>query len=205
MKNMSFGKLMAIFGGILVVVVIAAIAIIKITNSQKQGASVVTQRHQLQEQKPDVLGERLKAQQDLQAAQATSAAQAASQTQAVQQAIQQGNAVVIQRLDGFSTDVAALDQRITALEGKRTATELVVKPKHKARTSAVKLLAKGATPIPASAGYTVQSTVGNRAWIETDDKTESIAVGETLPPVAKALRVVAVDADSGIVITTHDR
>lgn len=207
MKNMSFGKLMAIFGGILVVVVIAAIAIITITNKQKQGSSVVTQRHQQQpqEQKPDVLGERLKAQQDSQAAQAASAAQSATQTQAVQQAIQQGTAVVIQRLDGVSTDVAALDQRITALEGKRTTTELVVKPKHKAKTSAVKLLAKDATPIPASSGYKVQSTVGNRAWVETGDQTDSVSVGEALPPVAKALRVLAVDADSGIVITTHAR
>lgn len=202
MKNMSFGKLMAIFGGIFVVVIIAAVVIIKMTNSTKQGASVVTQRHQQpqQEQKPDVLGERLKAQQDLQNSQAASAAQ----TQIMQQTIQQGNTAITQRLDSLASDITAIDQRLLALEGKRATSEIVVKSPRKQKISAIKQLAKGATPIPTSSGYKVQSTVGARAWVDAGEHSDSVSVGETLPPVAKVLRVRAVDSDSGIVITTHD-
>lgn len=205
MKNMSFGKLMAIFGGSLVVVIILAVVIIKATSGPKPGSTVVTQRHQtqFQTQQPDILAEQLRREQEASAAAREMSAQ---QAQAMQQALQQQNQAVMYRLDGIAIGLNALDQRITAIENSRRPTGVqVIKPERKPRTSPVKQLEKGATPLPANSGYKVQATVGKRAWIAAGEHEDSVSVGETLPPVKKPLVVRAVDNESGIVITSATR
>lgn len=205
MKNMSFGKLMAIFGGSLVVVIILAVVIIKATSGPKPGSTVVTQRHQtqFQPQQPDILAEQLRREQEASAAAREMSAQ---QAQAVQQALQQQNQAVMQRLDGIAIGMNALDQRVAAIENGRRPTGVeVIKPERKPRTSPVKQLEKGATPLPANSGYKVQATVGKRAWIAAGEHEDSVSVGETLPPVKKPLVVRAVDNESGIVITSATR
>lgn len=205
MKNMSFGKLMAIFGGSLVVVIILAVVIIKATSGPKPGSTVVTQRHQtqFQPQQPDILAEQLRREQEASAAAREMSAQ---QAQAMQQALQQQNQAVMQRLDGIAIGLNALDQRVAAIENGRRPTGVeVIKPERKPRTSPVKQLEKGATPLPANSGYKVQATVGKRAWIAAGEHEDSVSVGETLPPVKKPLVVRAVDNESGIVITSATR
>lgn len=205
MKNMSFGKLMAVFGGSLVVVIILAVVIIKATSGPKPGSTVVTQRHQtqFQPQQPDILAEQLRREQEASAAAREMSAQ---QAQAVQQALQQQNQAVMQRLDGIAIGMNALDQRVAAIENGRRPTGVeVIKPERKPRTSPVKQLEKGATPLPANSGYKVQATVGKRAWIAAGEHEDSVSVGETLPPVKKPLVVRAVDNESGIVITSATR
>lgn len=205
MKNMSLGKLMAIFGGSLVVIIILAVVIIKATSGPKPGSTVVTQRYQtqFQPQQPDILAEQLRREQEASAAAREMAAQ---QAQAMQQALQQQNQAVMQRLDGIATGLNALDQRVTAIENSRRPTGVqVIKPERKPRTSPVKQLEKGATPLPANSGYKVQATVGKRAWIAAGEHEDSVSVGETLPPVKKPLVVRAVDNESGIVITSATR
>lgn len=205
MKNMSFGKLMAIFGGSLVVVIILAVVIIKATSGPKPGSTVVTQRHQtqFQPQQPDILAEQLRREQEASAAAREMSAQ---QAQAMQQALQQQNQAVMQRLDGIAIGLNALDQRVAAIENSRRPTGVeVIKPERKPRTSPVKQLEKGATPLPANSGYKVQATVGKRAWIAAGEHEDSVSVGETLPPVKKPLVVRAVDNESGIVITSATR
>jgi len=205
MKNMSFGKLMAIFGGSLVVVIILAVVIIKATSGPKPGSTVVTQRHQtqFQPQQPDILAEQLRREQ---VASAAAREMSAQQSQAMQQALQQQNQAVMQRLDGIAIGLNALDQRVAAIENSRRPTGVqVIKPERKPRTSPVKQLEKGATPLPANSGYKVQATVGKRAWIAAGEPEDSVSVGETLPPVKKPLVVRAVDNESGIVITSATR
>lgn len=205
MKNMSFGKLMAIFGGSLVVIIILAVVIIKATSGPKLGSTVVTQRHQtqFQPQQPDILAEQLRREQEASAAAREMSAQ---QAQAMQQALQQQNQAVMQRLDGIAIGLNALDQRVAAIENSRRPTGVqVIKPERKPRTSPVKQLEKGATPLPANSGYKVQATVGKRAWIAAGEHEDSVSVGETLPPVKKPLVVRAVDNESGTVITSATR
>lgn len=205
MKNMSFDKLMAIFGGSLVVVIILAVVIIKATSGPKPGSTVVTQRHQtqFQPQQPDILAEQLRREQEASAAAREMSAQ---QAQAMQQALQQQNQAVMQRLDGIAIGLNALDQRVAAIENSRRPTSVqVIKPERKPRTSPVKQLEKGATPLPANSGYKVQATVGKRAWIAAGEHEDSVSVGETLPPVKKPQVVRAVDNESGIVITSATR
>lgn len=205
MKNMSFGKLMAIFGGSLVVVIILAVVIIKATSGPKPGSKVVAQRHQteFQPQQPVILADQLRREQEASAAAREMSAQ---QAQAMQQALQQQNQAVMQRLDGIAIGLNALDQRVAAIENSRRPTGVqVIKPERKPRTSPVKQLDKGATPLPANSGYKVQATVGKRAWIAAGEHEDSVSVGETLPPVKKPLVVRAVDNESGIVITSATR
>ncbi len=205
MKNMSFGKLMAIFGGSLVVVIILAVVIIKATSGPKPGSTVVTQRHQteFQPQQPVILADQLRREQEASAAAREMSAQ---QAQAMQQALQQQNQAVMQRLDGIAIGLNALDQRVAAIENSRRPTGVqVIKPERKPRTSPVKQLEKGATPLPANSGYKVLATVGKRAWIAAGEHEDSVSGGETLPPVKKPLVVRAVDNESGIVITSATR
>ena len=205
MKNMSFGKLMAIFGGSLVVVIILAVVIIKATSGPKPGSKVVTKRNQteFQPQQPVILADQLRREQEASAAAREMSAQ---QAQAMQQALQQQNQAVMQRLDGIAIGLNALDQRVAAIENSRRPTGVqVIKPERKPRTSPVKQLEKGATPLPANSGYKVQATVGKRAWIAAGEHEDSVSVGETLPPVKKPLVVRAVDNESGIVITSATR
>jgi hypothetical protein len=205
MKNMSFGKLMAIFGGSLVVVIIIAVIIVNATSGPKPGSKVVTQRHQtqFQPQQPDILAEQLRREQEASAAAREMFTQ---QTQAMQQALQQQNQAVMQRLDGITIGLNALDQRVTAIENSRRPTGVqIIKPERKPRTSPVKQLEKGATPLPANSGYEVQAIVGKRAWIVADEHEDSVSVGDTLPPVKKPLVVRAVDNESGIIIMSTTR
>jgi len=201
MQNISFGKLMAIFGGSLVVVIILAVVIINATSGPNPGSKVVTQRYQtqIQPQQPDILAEQLRREQEASAAAREMFAQQAKTMEAMQQALQQ-------RLDGISSELNALDQRVAAIENSRRPTGVqVIKPERKPRTYPVKQLEKGSEPLPANSGYKVQATVGKRAWIAAGEHEDSVSVGETLPPVKKPLVVRAVDNESGIIITSATR
>jgi len=205
MNNMSFGKLMAIFGGSLFVLILFAVLIIKATSAPKLGSKVVTQRHQtqFQEQQPDILAEQLRREQEASAAAREMAAQ---QAKAMQQALQQQNQAVMQRLDGIAAGLSALDQRVTAIENsRRPASVQVIKPERTSRTSPVKPLEKGSAPLPTNSGYKVQATVGKRVWVAAGEHEDSVSVGEALPPVKKPPVVHAVDSESGIVITSATR
>lgn len=205
MKDMPFGKLMAIFGGSFVVIIILTVAIIKATSGQKPNSTVVTQRYQTQyqPQQPDILAEQLRHEQESSAAAREMFAQ---QVQAMQQAMQQQNQAVMQRLDGFAVGLNALDKRVAAIENSRRHTSVqVIKPEREPRTSQVKQLENGAAPLQANSGYKVQATVGKRAWIAAGEHEDSVSVGEILPPVKVPLVVRAVDDESGIVITSATR
>jgi len=201
-KNMSFGKLMAIFGGSLVVVMILAVVIIKATSGPKIGRTIVTQRHQpqFQPEQPDILAEQLRREQEISAAAREISAQ---QAQAMQQALQQQNQVVMQQLDSIASGLSSLNQRVTSLENSRRATEVqIIKPDRKSRTSATNQSEREGTPIPSDSGYKVQATVGKRAWITAGEHDDSVSVGEILPPVKTPMIVHAVDNESGIIITS---
>ncbi len=205
MKDMSFGKLMAIFGGSLVVVIILAVVVIKANSGPKPGTKVVTQRYQTQDQPqgPDILAEQLRREQE---AAETAREMSAKQARAIEQAIQQQNQAVMQRLDGISTGMLALEQRVSAIENIRRPTSVqIIKPENAPRAQPVKKLERGAAQLPANSGYKVQATVGKRAWIAAGEHEDSVTVGETLPPVQKPWVVRAVDNESGIVVTSAKR
>ncbi len=201
MKNLSFGKLMALFGAGLIAVMLIAVIIIKLASAPKPTGAVVTQRHQtqFQPQQPDILAEQLRREQESAAAAKAAAAQ---QTQAMQQALQQHSQVLTQRLESISNNMSMLEQRIAAVENIRRPTSVqIVKPERN-RSEKKQLYGDGKTfPLPANLGYRVQATVGNRAWISAGDHEVNLTVGEALPP-APPLVVQTIDPESGVVITS---
>jgi len=189
MKNMSFGKLMAIFGGAFVVVIILAVVIIKASSGGKPHNTVVT-RHQppqFQPLQPDPLAEQLRLEQEAEAAnRELSVQQAQAHIQALQQSLQQQNQALMQQLEAIVSGVNTLEQRVAALENSRQSTGVhVIKPKREPRTSTAKALNEDAAPLAADS-----------------ESGHSISVGETLPAVEKPLVVRAVDNEAGIVITS---
>jgi len=201
MKNMSLGKLMAIFAGSLVVIVIITVIIAKATSAPSP-SKVVTQRYQMQQfqpQQPDILAEQFRRAQEKFAAEREMYLQ---QAQAMQQALQQQ----MQRIDSIANSLKTMDQRIAAIEKKLHPTGVqVIKPERKPRKSLVKKKSDEGCAMLSNSGYNVLATVGKRAWIAAGEHEDSVSVGDPLPPVKKPLVVRAVDNESGVVITSSAR
>ncbi len=207
MKNMSFGKLMAIFGGSLVVVMIIAIIVIKASSGPKIG-TVVKQRsqQQFQSQQPDILAEQLRREQEAADAARASLTQAQAVQQATQQAMQQQTQALLQRLDGMANSINMLEQRIASIESSRRPTSVeIVKPERKPHDEKKKRLEKQAAMPSADADYRVIATVSKRAWIAAGENEDSVTEGEPLPPVKKPPVVQTIDKDAGTVITSASR
>lgn len=208
MKNMSFGKLMAIFGGSLLVVMIIAAIVVKASTGNNLRTVVkerVQQRNQTQQQ-PDILAEQLRREQEAADAARASLTQAQAAQQAIQQAMQQQTQIMTQRLDGMVNSISMLEQRIASIESSRRPTSVeIVKPERKPRDGQEKRLEKRAEPLPANSDYRVIATVSKRAWIAAGENEDSVTEGEPLPPVQKPPVVHAIDKDAGTVITSASR
>lgn len=199
-KNLTFGKLMAIFGGVLLLALIGTVVMVKMNNSQPP----VVQR------RPPVVDN---FEQERRAQEEAAAAEAASKSADTQSAISNSLASIQsqiatqaslsnQRLDNLGVETQALAARVEDLEMTKTKT-VATKPKRPSADSAAKRLVRNALPLSSSSGYDVRATVGNRAWIQAGDKEVSVSVGDTLPPTP-ALRVIAVENNSGVVITSPE-
>lgn len=208
MKNMSFGKLLAIFGGSLVTIMIIAIIVIKVTSAPKVG-TVVRQRNpqqQFQQQQPDILAEQLRREQEAADTARASLQKAQATQQAMQQAMQQQTQILVQRLDGMASSISMLEQRIASIENSRRPTSVeIVRPERKPRNDQGKQLEKRAEPLPANADYRVIATVSKRAWVAAGENEDSVTEGDALPPVIKPPVVQAINKDAGTVITSAPR
>lgn len=201
MNKMSFGKLVAIFITAFVVLIGGTIFIIKMVNKSKQATAVViTKKPQpvLVEPSAETAAKAL----------ATQQAQEALIT-SIKQEISNGNAVVTQRLDQVSVNVAAIDQRLSAIEakgkGKEKSTEMVVKPTRKKVATTVQAPSPSAKLLGKGSGYEVDAVVSNRVWVTTGTTSDSVTIGETLPIPTKAPKLLGVEPSSGqIVLSTSN-
>lgn len=203
MKNWTFGKLLGVFGGSFVVVIIIAIIVIKSTSGPTHGRTVTTRTPAQQQPQPqvDVLSLELQKSQD--AAKAALAAQKSSEQQlvVVRQEMQRNNAILAAQFQQVNTTMLDLKNRMDFMEASRGRVEIIKPPRKTSSVAANDSSPKIAKRLPESSGYKVQATVGNRAWIKSGASEDSVAPGDKLPPVQKELRVKAVDNNSGIVIT----
>jgi len=203
MKNWSFGKLMGVFAGSFVGLIIIVIIVMKITSGPVKGRTVTTRTPAQQQAQPpvDVLAlELAKSQQtakDALAAQQNSSNQLAI----VRQEMQNNNAIFMGQFQKMNATMSDLKNRIDFMEASRGRVEIIKPPRKTLHTPANDSVPKIAKRLPESSGYKVQATVGNRAWIKSGVSEDSVIPGDKLPPVQKELRVRAVDNNSGIVIT----
>jgi hypothetical protein len=199
MKNMSFGKLVAIFITGFVVLIGGTIFIIKMVNKSKQATTVVVT------QKPQPVIAAPSAEIAAKAA-ATQEAQEALIT-SIKQEIHNGNAVVTQRIDQVSINVAALDQRLSAIEakgkGKEKPTEMVVKPIRKKVANTVQPHSPSAKLLGKASGYEVDAVVSNRVWVTTGTTSDSVTVGEALPTPSKSPKILAIEPGLIVLSTSN--
>lgn len=203
MKNWTFGKLLGVFGGCFLVVIVIAIVVIKATSGPTNGRTVTTRTPVQQQSQPqvDVLALELQKSQD--AAKTALAAQQNSEQQlvVVRQEMQRNNAILMAQFQQVNATMLDLKNRMDFMEASRGRVEIIKPPRKAPNAVANDSTQKIAKRLPESSGYKVQATVGNRAWIKSGASEDSVVPGDKLPPVQKELRVKAVDNNSGIVIT----
>lgn len=205
MKNWSFGKLMGVFAGSFVAIIVLAVVVMKMSASPVGKKVAVPnasfQQQQQQKSQVDVMSLQLDA--SKKQAQAALEAQKNSQTQLniVRQEMQRNNQIMMSQFSQMNSKMDDMKQRMDFMEASRGRVEIIKPPRKDPQPSATTAMAKTGKHVPESSGYKVQATVGNRAWIKSGDREDSVAPGDKLPPVQKELRVKAIDNDSGIVIT----
>ncbi|MBP2260256.1 hypothetical protein [Pseudomonas sp. BP8] len=204
MKNWSFGKLLGVFAGSFVALIIIAVVVIKTTSSPATKAKRVAQAQAQAAQGPrmDVLSIELAKSKEQ--AQAALQAQQNSEKQLkiVRQESERNTQLLLRQINQLDSTIAGLNQRMDTFEASRQRVEIVKPPRKAPVQNQAQGLAKNAHPIPQSTGYKVQAVVGHRAWVQSGDREDSVKAGDPLPPVRRELKVLAVDRDSGIVVTT---
>ncbi|MGS0567166.1 hypothetical protein [Xanthomonas oryzae] len=194
-QSMSFGKLLGIFGGSMVLLMIVAVTIIKVSSGSPKNEVVtrkpVQAQQQVKEQQPDadIISE-IDRRQSL-----------ANQENAASAAAQQRQQALAMQVEALSVDLESLRSRITALESGRSS-DLVVKPQRRSSQARARSYPAGSSVLPTSSGYKVQATVSGRAWIESEGGEDSVRVGDTLPPDK---RVEAISPDTGVIISPRTR
>ena len=225
MKNMSFGKMMAIFGGFVVLLIIITVVIIKMTAGRPPAAQVTMKKYQPTPQvetpahQPEQVAEvaPLAAGQPLQAARQQPAADMGiDQTTGTAQPDTKTAPVVLAdvkpHLSSLDASINELQTRVTALENRpRSETSATTnapptrRPNQKPRPASTKVVVVRevpVTPITPLLGYKSMAVIGNRAWVATPDGQEdSASPGEPLPN----LRVRSLNKETGVVITTSDQ
>ncbi len=229
MKNMSFGKMLGLFGGFLLLMIVCAFVIIKMSASggAKQEA-VTTKRYNAPAQAgaPRQQGAVTTTQAGY--APISGATGSVVSPAPAQLAVGQGapaadvRTVVIpatpgaindvnqnQNIANVSAAVINLDARVALLESNRAGVERTVAtqaaPVKRARRTrpAVKVVVvREAPPLTEMRGYKAMAVVGGRAWVSAPDGYEdSVVVGEAIPRA----RVRSMSKDTGMVITTNDQ
>lgn len=229
MKNMSFGKMMALFGGFVLLLVICAVVIIKMTAKAPQAPQVTTKKYTAPPRaaRDEVRAQRAERQAGAAAAdgavpapdaagvQASPAATPANQLLAMPSGPGAAKPVVLAdvkpHLSSLDASVGELNVRVAALENRQLAAAAAPRaatPRpvaHRMRSAAVQqrpAVAPAVVPTTPLPGYKALAVVGNRAWVSMPDGAEdSVSAGE---PVPRA-RVRSLDKDTGMVITTSDQ
>ncbi|WDM58777.1 hypothetical protein K4A76_20425 [Pseudomonas sp. NEEL19] len=204
MKNWSFGKLIGVFAGSFLALIVLAVVVIKATSSPAAKAKRVTQSQaqMAQPARMDVLSIELAKSREQ--AQAALQAQENSEKQLkiVREESQRNTQLLLSQIKALDTTLSSLQQRMGAYENSRQHVEVIKPPRREPAPAAAQSYAKRAHPIPQSTGYKVQAVVGHRAWVKHGEGEDSVKAGDPLPPAQRELKVLAVDRDSGIVVTS---
>lgn len=207
MKNMSFGKMLALFGGFVLLLVICAVVIIKMTAKAPQAPQVTTKKYTAP---PRAARDTTAPSPEAAGVQASAAAAPANQLLAMPPGPGAAKPVVLAdvkpHLSSLDASVGELNVRVAALENRqlaaaapRAAAPRPAAPRVRSAAVQQKPAAAPTTPLP---GYKALAVVGNRAWVSMPDGAEdSVSAGE---PVPRA-RVRSLDKDTGMVITTSDQ
>ncbi|NIF27708.1 type IV secretion protein DotF [Pantoea sp. Tr-811] len=207
MKNWSFGKLIGVFAGSFVALILIAVVVIKAGSSPSASARRVaqTQAQTVQQPRMDVLSlELAKSREQTQAA-LQAQENSEKQLKIVRQESQQNTQLLLNQIKAMDTTLAGLEKRMQHYEQSRQHVEIVKPPRKSHLVAPAQGVASRAHSIPQSSGYKVQAVVGHRAWVKNGDSEDSIKAGDKLPPVQRELKVVAIDRDSGIVVTSPAR
>lgn len=217
MKNMSFAKMMAIFGGFVLLLIVCAVMIIKMNNTAPAAPQVTIKKYKAPAQADNASGSA----QQPQARPYGASAPAATAEQPVIAPMAVNNPMVAPtgpmpaelaqvkpKLNSLDASVSELNIRVSALENRQLAAATAVATAPRA-AHAIPVRRKAApltertqivptTPMP---GYKSLAVIGNRAWVRGADGTEdSVAAGDVVPRA----RVRTMDNETGVVITTTD-
>lgn len=211
MKNMSFGKLLAIFGGFFVVVIILAVVIIQATSSGKSNNRVVSSRtnssanqQQYQSQQTDILTVQLQAEQERTQQLLAEKKDTEAKFMILQRSAEQTNQQLLQHINKLSNTILALEQRINQIEESRKKV-YIIKPSKEASTAKVP---ENVHKLPDSQ---VQTTVAGLAWVKSNGRIINVTAGDiinipTKAPVKKVqtkAKIRAIDSD-GVYIRTSN-
>lgn len=203
MKNWSFGKLIGVFAGCFLLIIIIAVVIMKASSSPVKRVPTPSTQFQQPEQKTqvDVLALQLEASQKDAKKALDAQAQSQQQVMIVRDEMRRNNQLMINQFAQMNAQLNDMKQRVDSMDARRNTVEIIKPPRKVTTPSANEIMAQNSKAVPESSGYKVQATVGNRAWIKSGDREESVKPGEKLPPIQRDLRIKAIDNESGIVIT----
>nr|WP_228857640.1 hypothetical protein [Pseudomonas syringae]QOQ33364.1 hypothetical protein [Pseudomonas syringae pv. actinidiae] len=203
MKNWSFGKLIGVFAGCFLLIIIIAVVIMKASSSPVKRVPTPSTQFQQPEQKTqvDVLALQLEASQKDAKKALDAQVQSQQQVMIVRDEMRRNNQLMINQFAQMNAQLNDMKQRVDSMDARRNTVEIIKPPRKVATPSANEIMAHNSKAVPESSGYKVQATVGNRAWIKSGDREDSVKPGEKLPPVQRDLRIKAIDNESGIVIT----
>ncbi|KPY55603.1 hypothetical protein [Pseudomonas amygdali] len=203
MKNWSFGKLIGVFAGCFLLIIIIAVVIMKASSSPVKRVPTPSTQFQQPEQKTqvDVLALQLEASQKDAKKALDAQVQSQQQVMIVRDEMRRNNQLMINQFAQMNAQLNDMKQRVDSMDARRNTVEIIKPPRKVATPSANEIMAHNSKAVPESSGYKVQATVGNRAWIKSGDREESVKPGEKLPPIQRDLRIKAIDNESGIVIT----
>lgn len=219
MKNMSFGKMMAVFGGFVLLLIVCAVVIIKMSAKAPDAPEITTKKYtappRAARDEPRDARQTGSANGPIANASGTTTTPAlpANQMLGMPTAMPAGAQPVVltdvkPHLSSLDASVDQLNVRVSALENRqlaamapqpRAAAPRQAVPRSKSVVVQSKPVVVPTTPLP---GYKSMAVVGNRAWVSMPNGAEdSVSAGD---PVPRA-RVRALDRETGVVITTADQ
>lgn len=203
MKNWSFGKLIGVFAGCFLAIIIIAVVIMKASSSPVKRVPTPSTQFQQPEQKTqvDVLALQLETSQKDAKKALDAQVQSQQQVMIVRDEMRRNNQLMINQFAQMNAQLGEMKQRIDAMDASRNTVQIIKPPRKVPAPSATETMVQNSKAVPESSGYKVQATVGNRAWIKSGDREDSVKPGDKLPPVQRDLRIKAIDNESGIVIT----
>jgi hypothetical protein len=227
-KGMSFGKLLAIFGGGMLVLMIGTVVALKAIQAGKQSSKVI--RHNVQEAdistsapialEPMITVERPTASSQASSATATSIASASMNaasasttmpTTMPKEAIQligstlNDHEMRIRALEESRVRVKGIQKRRHAIAKRRDANrheEITSTVTTKKNPSSGEITLIDTTPASDLSGYRVEATVGKRAWVTTPNGLTTVTVNDAIPSRS---RIKTVDRDAGEVTTSDNQ
>lgn len=203
MKNWSFGKLIGVFAGSFLAIIIIAVIIMKATSSPVKRVPTPSTQFQQPQQKTqiDVLALQLESSQNDAKKALDAQVQSQQQVMIVRDEMRRNNQLMINQFAQMNAQLSEMKQRMDAMDANRNTVQIIKPPRKAPAPSANQTMVQNSKAVPESSGYKVQATVGNRAWIKSGDREDSVKPGDKLPPVQRDLRIKAIDNESGIVIT----